>query len=45
MLLVKLKDAPGVVDGDCCWAEMGSITEYERLICVEHSGRLAIGIS
>ena len=45
VLLVKLKDAPGAVDGDRCWAEMGSITEYGRLICVERSGRLAIGIS
>ena len=43
VLLDKLKDAPGVVVGDR--VKMGCTTECERLTYVEHSGRLATGIS
>ena len=45
VLLVKLKDATGGIDGDRMLSENGIFTECGRLICVEHSGKLVTGIS
>ena len=45
VLLIKFKNAPGVVMEIGCWAKMGSISECGRLTCVESSRKLATGIS
>ena len=43
VLLVKLKDAPGVVDWDRVLAKNGIYYECGRLTSGERSGRLATG--
>ena len=45
MLLDKLKDAPGAVDGDRMEGKMGSIADCGRLTFVDPSRKLATGVN